>query len=90
MEVEFEYTAICTSQQNDHVEWKFATLFNQVCAMLIGGIFTFLLRNGLWAQAANTITLLENYLITPNRTLSSFQQFLGKKKKHPVFGSKIW
>ena len=79
--VEFEYTSPGTPQKNSHVEWKFAALFNQVCAMLNGGKFTTYLQNGLWAKAANIATLLKNNLITPNRTISPFQQFFGKGKK---------
>ena len=50
--------------------------------MLNGGKFTAFLPSNLWAEPANTATLLENNLFTPNRTLSSFQQFYGKGKKH--------
>ena len=49
--------------------------------MLNGGKFTAYLQSSLWAEAANTATLLENNLVTPNRTLSPFQQFFGKGKK---------
>ena len=40
------------------------------------------IQSGLWTEVANTATLLENNLINPNWTLSPFQQFLGKGKKH--------
>ena len=43
--------------------------------------FTPYLQSSLWAEAANTAMLFEKNLITPNRTLSSFQQFFGKRKK---------
>ena len=49
-----------TPQQNDHVEQKFMTLFNRVCAMLNGGKFSPFLKNDLWAEAANTAIFLEN------------------------------
>ena len=49
--------------------------------MLNGGKFTMYLQSHLWAEAANAATLLENNLITPNRTLSPFQQFFGKGKQ---------
>ena len=42
------------------------------------------LSSGLWAEAANTATLLENNLTTPSRTLSPFQQFFGKGKKNDL------
>ena len=50
--------------------------------MLNGGKFTNYQRSGLWAEAANTAMLLKNNLITPNRTLSPFQQFFGKETKN--------
>ena len=50
--------------------------------MLNGGKFSTYLQIGLWAEAANTATILENHLITPNRTLSLFQQFFGKGKSN--------
>ena len=50
--------------------------------MLNGGKFNAYLLNGLWAEAANTATTLKNNLITPNRTLSPFQQFFEKGKKN--------
>ena len=57
--VNLEYKAPGMPQQNGFIEQKFATLFNQVCAMLNGEKFTTNLCNGLWAKAANTPMLLE-------------------------------
>ena len=78
--IDFNYTASDMPQQNMHVEHKFATLFNHVCTMLNGGKFNAYLQSGLWAEAANTAMLLKNNLIMPNRTLSPFQQFLGRER----------
>ena len=69
-------------QQKRCIKHKFATLFNQIHAMLNNGKFTAFLLSGLWAEAAKTSMLLENNLITPNNTLSPFQQLFGKGKKH--------
>ena len=69
-------------QQNRHIKWKFASLFNQVHAMLNGKTFTTFLWSSPWAEAANTAMLLENNLITPKKTLSPFQQFFGKGKRN--------
>ena len=80
--INFKYIAPGTPQQNGCVKCKFATLFNWVCTMLNGGKFTAYLQSGLWAEVANTATTLENNLITPNRTLSPFQQFFGKEKQN--------
>ena len=80
--INFEYTAPGTPQQNRHIKRKFDTIFNRVCVMLNGGKFTAYLQSCLWAEAVNTATLLENNLVTQNRTLSPFQQFFGKGKKN--------
>ena len=90
MGIKFKYTALGTPQQISHVEWKLITLFNWVHAMLNSGKFTAFLRNNLWAEATSTATLLDNYLVTPNRDLSPFQHFWEGKDKHSVFDSKIW
>ena len=82
--IEFEYTAPGTPQQNGHVEWKFATFFKRVHAMLNGGKFSSYLWSGLWAEAA---MILKIHLITPKRTLSSYQQIFGRGKSNVL---KIW
>ena len=70
MGIQFKYTAPGNPQQNGHVEQTFSTLFDRVHIMLNGRQFSSFLRNGLWAEAANTITLLENTLLTPTREVS--------------------
>ena len=89
MRMEFEDTILSIPQQNGNVEQKLATLITRACTMLCRGKFSAFPRNGLWAEAANTATLLENNLVTPNKNLSLFKQFLGRKKKHSVFGAKL-
>ena len=79
--VNFKYTAPSIPQWNGCIEWKFATLFNRVHTMLNSGNFTAYLKNGLWAKAAYTNMLLENNIVTSNRNLSQFQQFLGREKE---------
>ena len=81
MVIEFEYPTPGTPQQNDNVEWKFSILFNRVCAMFSGRKFSAFLRNGLWAEAANTATLLENNLVIPTRDLSLFEQLFGRERE---------
>ena len=49
--------------------------------MLNGGTFNFFLRNGLWAEEANTSMLLENNFMTKSRDLSTFQHYFGKGKE---------
>ena len=69
------------NQQNGCVQLKFATLLNRVYPMLKHGKFSAFLRNGLWVEANNIATLLENDLITPNGDLSPFQQFFGRERE---------
>ena len=49
--------------------------------MLYGRKFNIYLQNSIWAKAANTTMFLENHMITPNRNISPFQQFVVKGKK---------
>ena len=79
--IDFEYTAPGTPQQNGHVERKFATLFNRVCAMLNSGKFIAYLWSGLWAEAANTATTLENTCLLPPGSKAHFNNFLGRERK---------
>ena len=79
--VDFKYTTPGILQQNGCIEQKFATLFDWVCAMFNGSKFNAYLQNSLLAKAANTAMLLENNLLTPNRTLSPFQQLFRKGKR---------
>ena len=65
MGVQFEYTIPGTPQQNGQGEQKFATLFNRICEMLNSGKFSSVLRNSLWAKAANATIFLENHIVTP-------------------------
>ena len=89
MGIEFEYTALGTPRWNGHVKQKFATIFNRVYAMLDSqNVFAFL-RNSLWAEAANTATLLENELLTSKRDLSPFEHFWEGKENHSILGAKI-
>ena len=68
-----------TSLKIGIVELKISNLFNMVNAMLNSGKFSFF-RNGLWAEAANTATLLEKNLLTPIGAFSPFHQFLERKE----------
>ena len=75
MGVQFEYTMSGTPQQNIEICYSFK---QDMCNAQWWEIF-FFLRNGLWAEAASTATLLKNDLIIPTRDSSPFQHFLGCK-----------
>ena len=49
--------------------------------MLDGCKFTTYRQRGIWEEAANTAMLLKINLLTPNRTLSTFQHFFCKGTK---------
>ena len=61
--INFEFTAPGMPQQNGRVEHKFATLYGWVQAMLNDAKLMPSLRKKLWAEAANTATLLENHVM---------------------------
>ena len=70
--VQFKYTAPCMAQQNGRMERKFATLFNQLHAMLKDWKFSCFLMPGPWAKEKNDSTFLESNLTTKYRDLSLF------------------
>ena len=53
MDILFEDTTPGTPQQKSHVEQKFATLFNRLCAMFNDRKFSFILQNILLAEINN-------------------------------------
>ena len=68
-------------QQNGRVERKFATLYGRVQAMLNDAKLMPSLQKKLWAEAANTATLLENHITWNSQDTSTFLQFRGKGEK---------
>jgi len=80
----FEFTARQTPQQNGRVERKFATLFGRVRSMLNSAGLTGKhedLRQGLWAECAETATKMENLAAKVDKD-PPFRQFY---KRDPVF-----
>lgn len=71
----FEFTAPGSPQFAGVVERKFATLYARVRSMLNSARLSPELRNGLWAEAANFATNVENCLVTGSRTASSWSLF---------------
>jgi GH18 family chitinase len=79
LDIQFEYTAPDgTPQQNGEVERKFATLYARVRAILNQAQLTESLRNGLWAVAAATATLIKNALVTKEHVQTPHLIFLEK------------
>jgi hypothetical protein len=75
--IELEFTAPGTPQQNGVVERKFATLFGRARSMLNNAGMNGKMREGLWAEAANTATLLENIVVHPGETKCPYEKFYG-------------
>ena len=69
---------LCVKHQTQYTiaKWLSPLLYNQVQAMLNGGIFSCFLRNDLWAEIAIKATLLENNLLMNSRELSFFFNIL--------------
>ena len=77
----FEYTAPDTPQQNGVVERVFATLYGKVRSMLNWSKVEEGMRAGLWAECANTATLLDNVLIDREGEKSAHELFYGTLPK---------
>ena len=80
MGVQLEDTTHVTTQQNFRFEQKFATVFNTLFAMLNSGILFSFLRNGLWAEVANTATPLQDHQLTPTRDLAYCSNIFGRER----------
>jgi hypothetical protein len=62
-EIQFEYTAPYTPQQNGRIERKFATLYGKIRALTTASQLRQKLRNDLWPHAALLVTSLENTIV---------------------------
>jgi hypothetical protein len=62
-EIQFEYTAPYTPQQNGRTESKFATLYGKIRALNTASQFSQILQNYLWTHAALLVTSLENTIV---------------------------
>ena len=82
LDVEFEFTAPDTPQQNGKVERKFATLYGKVRSMLNRARLPERWRSGIWAEAAATATFNENLLVTKDKSKPSYELFFGKEHPH--------
>ena len=88
--IEFEYTASNTPQQNAKVERKFPTLYGRMRAMMFNAGLTKAMREKLWTECAQTATLLDNITVNEkklsNRGIlghnSPYVQFYGSKPKY--------
>ena len=80
--VKFEYSAPETPQQNGKVEWKFATLFGWIRAMLNAAGLEGELRQRVWAEAAKTATINDGIIVTGRNEKPSYERFY--RTKNPI------
>jgi hypothetical protein len=73
--VKIEFTAPDASQHNCKVACKFATLFGKVRATQNEAMFTWHLRQAMWAYYALLITKIYNALICSDVYLSPYELF---------------
>ena len=80
--IQFEYTSPGTPQQNGIVERACATLQGRVRAMMNGADFTEKKRGDMWAEAANTSTILDCIMVDDPKQKCSYFKFYGKEPKY--------
>ena len=78
MDIKFEFTGPGSPQYNGRVERKLATLYGKVRTILNEAQLPSNIRQGLWAEACNYATDIENILVTPNKKQSSYEKFYGE------------
>ena len=74
--ITMEYTSPNTPQQNGRVERKFATLYGRVRSMFNAAMLDGDMRNGLWAECANTATKLDNLDCDNDEKVPRYKQFM--------------
>jgi hypothetical protein len=79
--IQFEYTSPGSSQYNGKVERKFATLYARVRTMMNAAKLPRQLREGLWAEAAETASQIEDKIVTPNKTIAAYNKFYNIKEE---------
>ena len=72
--LKFEYTSAGTPQENGKVERNFATLYGGVRSALNRERLTKDIRQGVWNECVNTMTKLDNLLMTASRAAVPFKK----------------
>jgi hypothetical protein len=87
-EIQFEYTAPHTPQQNGRIERKSATLYGKIRALTTASQLPQNLRNDLWPHAAYLVTSLENTIVDQKGSTSHFilkeQILIGQRISEPL------
>ena len=79
--ISFEYTPRDTPQHNGVVERKYATLYSRMRTTMTRAGFPSALRTILWDECALTMTLLDNILLTPQTSTSSYEKIYNHTSK---------
>jgi hypothetical protein len=85
LNINLEFTAPNTPQQNGKVERKFQTLYGKVRSMLNWARLPITMRRRLWAQCAKTATLLKNIILKHHSEITSYELLHGKASPHIDF-----
>lgn len=89
--IEFEFTARETPQQNGKVERAFATLYGRMRAMMLHAKWSQEMKHKHWMEAASTATKLDN-MMNDKGAKCPYQKFYGKsplfEKYMRTFGEK--
>ena len=76
--IQIEFTAPYTPQQNGIVERKFVTIRQRACAAMFAAKFNDEFQGLLWAEAINTNTRITNIVATSNDVKSADEKFYKK------------
>lgn len=77
LNIEFEFTARETPQQNGKVERAFATLYGRMRAMMLNAKWSQDMKQKHWIEAASTATKLDN-MMNEKGSECPYQKFYGK------------
>ena len=72
----FEYTAPGTTQQNGVVERAFVRVMGRARAMMNHAVFTMGKRQQLWCEAAQTATMLYNFVVQDSAKFPPLLNFM--------------
>jgi hypothetical protein len=75
--IQFEFIAPYTPEQNGIVERKFQTLYAKTRATLNKARFPLWMRNRLWAQCARLTTMLDTIIVNKSNSDSPYEKWHG-------------
>jgi hypothetical protein len=89
-EVQFEFTAPGTPEENGKVERTYATLWGRARAVLNTANLSAEMRSGLWTECANYVSQIHNATVKSMKEKCPYEEFFGRKpsfiKNLRIFG----